>query len=82
MAMFDVKGKSALITGGTSGIGLATAERLQSAGARVVIVGRRAGGAEIAERIGAKFPERANMPNPKRSSQNTTYRRCRKRSLK
>ena len=27
-------------------------------------------------------PERANMPNPKRSCQNTTYRWCGKRSLK
>jgi len=53
--MFDVKGKCAFVTGGTSGIGLATAERLVSAGARVVIVGRRDEGAEIAERIGAHF---------------------------
>lgn len=53
--MFDIHEKSALITGGTSGIGLATAERLISAGARVAIVGRRKEGAEIAERIGAQF---------------------------
>jgi NAD(P)-dependent dehydrogenase (short-subunit alcohol dehydrogenase family) len=53
--MFDVKGKSALITGGTAGIGLATAERLRSAGARVAIVGRRAEGAAIAKGLDATF---------------------------
>lgn len=39
--MFDVEGKRVLITGGTSGIGLATAERLQAAGARVIVCARR-----------------------------------------
>jgi len=53
--MFDVSGKCAFITGGTSGIGLATAERLAAAGARVVIVGRRDEGTKIADRIGGHF---------------------------
>lgn len=38
----------ALITGGTSGIGLATAERFAEAGARVVIAGRSEGNGEAA----------------------------------
>ena len=39
--MFSLKGMTAVITGGTSGIGEAVAARFVAAGARVVIVGRR-----------------------------------------
>jgi NAD(P)-dependent dehydrogenase (short-subunit alcohol dehydrogenase family) len=35
------EGKTVLITGGTSGIGLATAQRLQEEGARVIVTGSR-----------------------------------------
>ncbi len=52
---FSLAGKAALITGGTSGIGLATARRFVDAGADVVIGGRRAEGADIARDIGAHF---------------------------
>jgi len=53
--MFRVDGKHALITGGTSGIGLATARRFVEAGAKVVVLGRRAEGEQIAAGIGAHF---------------------------
>jgi NAD(P)-dependent dehydrogenase (short-subunit alcohol dehydrogenase family) len=55
-----VRGKVVLITGGSSGIGLAAAERCADAGARVMIVARdpeklEAARAQIAERGGTVF---------------------------
>jgi NAD(P)-dependent dehydrogenase (short-subunit alcohol dehydrogenase family) len=55
MSRFDLEGKRALITGGTSGIGRAVARRYVDEGARVVIVGRREEGHSIAENVGAEF---------------------------
>jgi NAD(P)-dependent dehydrogenase (short-subunit alcohol dehydrogenase family) len=47
------QGKVALITGGTSGLGLATAQRLAVEGARVIVTGRRPAALEAAvEQIG------------------------------
>ena len=51
---FSLKDNVAVITGGTSGIGLKAAERFIAAGAKVVIAGRK-DGSEIAEKIGATF---------------------------
>jgi NAD(P)-dependent dehydrogenase (short-subunit alcohol dehydrogenase family) len=53
--MFNVSDKIAFITGGTAGIGLATASRLSEAGANVTILGRREAGSDTARDIGARF---------------------------
>jgi NAD(P)-dependent dehydrogenase (short-subunit alcohol dehydrogenase family) len=48
--MGKLDGKFALITGGTTGVGLATASRFVEEGAYVLIIGRR--DAELAEAVG------------------------------
>jgi NAD(P)-dependent dehydrogenase (short-subunit alcohol dehydrogenase family) len=49
-----LQGKTALITGGTSGIGRAVAERFASEGAEVIITGRdRARGREVVQAVEA-----------------------------
>ncbi len=52
----DITGASALVTGGASGLGLATARRLAAAGAHVVIVDLpSSAGADIAAELGGSF---------------------------
>lgn len=46
--MNQLSGKTALVTGGTSGIGLATAQRLAAEGAHVFITGRKQAGVDDA----------------------------------
>jgi len=50
----DLSGQVAVITGGTSGIGLATAEALSARGVKLVLHGRRA---DILERHAARLPD-------------------------
>ncbi len=55
MMTIDLSGQVALVTGGTRGIGLATATALHRAGARVAITGRAAGtAATVAASIGER----------------------------
>lgn len=52
----DPNGSVAIVTGGASGLGLASAERLAAAGAHVVIVDLpTSAGEEVAKRLGATF---------------------------
>lgn len=54
--LFSLKGKSAIITGGTKGLGLAMAAGLASAGADVMLVSRKAADGEAAaDEIAAQY---------------------------
>jgi NAD(P)-dependent dehydrogenase (short-subunit alcohol dehydrogenase family) len=52
----EIRGQAAIVTGGASGLGKATAEQLASAGARVLVVDvDEAGGREVAQQIDGVF---------------------------
>jgi NAD(P)-dependent dehydrogenase (short-subunit alcohol dehydrogenase family) len=55
LIIFSLAKKTAVVTGGVSGIGLAVVKRFLAAGARVLIADRRASGAAVAKAAGAEF---------------------------
>ncbi|WP_067903060.1 SDR family NAD(P)-dependent oxidoreductase [Nocardia vaccinii] len=62
----DVKGRVALVTGGASGLGLATVRRLVDAGAKAVVVADLPGsaGAELADELGRVHFAPADVRSP------------------
>jgi 3-oxoacyl-[acyl-carrier protein] reductase len=64
--MFDLTGKTALVTGATGGIGGAIAEALHARGAHVVLSGTREGALqELAQRLGERASvAAANLSDP------------------
>ena len=70
LSMFSLEGKVALVTGGSRGIGRASALALADAGAAVVVSSRKIEGLEtVAEEIRAGgqrgWPLRPTLPKPK-----------------
>ncbi len=56
MEIFDLQGRSALVTGGFSGLGLHFAEVLAGHGCKVALAGRRIElGRSVAQRLGNEF---------------------------
>jgi NAD(P)-dependent dehydrogenase (short-subunit alcohol dehydrogenase family) len=65
MSLFDLKGKSAIITGSSRGIGRAIAEAMADQGARVVISSRKPGPCqEVADGINKKHGDGAAIAIP------------------
>lgn len=65
MSLFDMDGKTAVITGSTKGIGKAIAERMAEQGANVVISSRKEDAcAAVAEEINAKWAKKGNKAIP------------------
>ncbi len=63
----QIEGSVAVVTGGASGLGLATAKRLKAAGAQVVILDLADNGADVADEFGAVFA-RTDVTDPEQVS--------------
>ena len=74
MKLFDLSGKTAVITGSSKGIGKAIAEQMADHGANVVISSRKAGPCdEVAQAINAKHGEGRAIAVPANISVLNTY---------
>src|SRR5258705_13721965 len=62
MNLFDLTGKTAVVTGGSRGIGLMIARGLLDAGARVAISSRKADACEAARAELAPYGEVVSLP--------------------
>lgn len=63
----DISGASALVTGGASGLGLATARRLAKVGAHVTVLDLpTSAGADVAEEVGGRFAP-ADVTDPEQT---------------
>jgi NAD(P)-dependent dehydrogenase (short-subunit alcohol dehydrogenase family) len=71
--LFDLTGKSALVTGGTRGIGMMMARGLLQAGARVVISSRKADACASAQELLSKFGDVTAI-----SADLSTHEECRR----
>src|ERR1700722_15754382 len=60
--LFDLTGKTALVTGGTRGIGMMIARGLLQAGARVVISSRKADACDKAQNLLSEFGQVRAVP--------------------
>ena len=59
----DLRGRTALVTGGSSGIGLACVRRLARAGATVTVIARGAAAKQIADEVGGRAYQ-ADLSDP------------------
>lgn len=77
--LFDLTGKTAVITGGSKGLGLAMAYGLASAGCNVMIVNRNADeGQEVAQELAKSYPVKVlsfpcDVTNPGQTELMSTY---------